>query len=215
MFSRWYTFNANRQLTLASSALCCTLLCLIKENTGDLKYLPYSKTLKSTICSYFVYFTIFFKIRFLLLNVNQTAAVCFCQIKAMFLSSIYISICLLELVLTLYFCPLQINGIVLDNKSLSECESLLRSCHDSLSISLMKVKSSDLHTPQKLSQTPWRTCNQKKPFRTTFKDCVMHLISVRLLNHLSSIALLLVVGRRYFIVIAYYKDNNILIGISP
>uniref|UniRef100_A0A671WTP2 Discs large MAGUK scaffold protein 5 n=1 Tax=Sparus aurata TaxID=8175 RepID=A0A671WTP2_SPAAU len=33
---------------------------------------------------------------------------------------------------------LAINGIALDNKSLSECESLLRSCHDSLSISLMK-----------------------------------------------------------------------------
>ncbi|XP_071318904.1 disks large homolog 5-like isoform X1 [Trachinotus anak] len=33
---------------------------------------------------------------------------------------------------------LAINGIALDNKSLSECESLLRNCHDSLSISLMK-----------------------------------------------------------------------------
>ncbi|KAG5855733.1 hypothetical protein ANANG_G00052270 [Anguilla anguilla] len=31
-----------------------------------------------------------------------------------------------------------INGIALDNKSLSECESLLRNCHDSLSLSLMK-----------------------------------------------------------------------------
>ncbi|XP_008312731.1 disks large homolog 5 isoform X2 [Cynoglossus semilaevis] len=31
-----------------------------------------------------------------------------------------------------------INGIALDNKSLSECESLLRNCRDSLSISLMK-----------------------------------------------------------------------------
>uniref|UniRef100_A0A7N8XUD5 Discs, large homolog 5b (Drosophila), tandem duplicate 1 n=1 Tax=Mastacembelus armatus TaxID=205130 RepID=A0A7N8XUD5_9TELE len=31
-----------------------------------------------------------------------------------------------------------INGIALDNKSLSECESLLRNCCDSLSISLMK-----------------------------------------------------------------------------
>uniref|UniRef100_A0A3Q4BG75 Uncharacterized protein n=1 Tax=Mola mola TaxID=94237 RepID=A0A3Q4BG75_MOLML len=33
---------------------------------------------------------------------------------------------------------LAINGIALDNKSLSECESLLRNCCDSLSISLMK-----------------------------------------------------------------------------
>ncbi|XP_041830353.1 disks large homolog 5-like isoform X2 [Melanotaenia boesemani] len=33
---------------------------------------------------------------------------------------------------------LAINGIELDNKSLSECESLLRSCSNSLSISLMK-----------------------------------------------------------------------------
>ncbi|XP_070708172.1 disks large homolog 5-like isoform X2 [Pempheris klunzingeri] len=33
---------------------------------------------------------------------------------------------------------LAINGITLDNKSLSECESLLRNCRDSLSISLMK-----------------------------------------------------------------------------
>ncbi|XP_029977855.1 disks large homolog 5-like isoform X2 [Sphaeramia orbicularis] len=33
---------------------------------------------------------------------------------------------------------LAINGITLDNKSVSECEALLRNCHDSLSISLMK-----------------------------------------------------------------------------
>ncbi|KAG7507592.1 disks large-like 5-like isoform X1 [Solea senegalensis] len=33
---------------------------------------------------------------------------------------------------------LAINGIALDNKSLTECESLLRNCRDSLSISLMK-----------------------------------------------------------------------------
>ncbi|XP_068439515.1 disks large homolog 5-like isoform X3 [Clinocottus analis] len=33
---------------------------------------------------------------------------------------------------------LAINGIAVDNKSLSECESLLRNCRDSLSISLMK-----------------------------------------------------------------------------
>ncbi|XP_078147009.1 disks large homolog 5-like [Centroberyx gerrardi] len=33
---------------------------------------------------------------------------------------------------------LAINGIALDNKSLSECEALLRNCRDSLSISLMK-----------------------------------------------------------------------------
>ncbi|XP_031699324.1 disks large homolog 5-like isoform X2 [Anarrhichthys ocellatus] len=33
---------------------------------------------------------------------------------------------------------LAINGIALDNKSLSECESLLRNCRDSLSISLVK-----------------------------------------------------------------------------
>ncbi|KAG7251603.1 hypothetical protein CRUP_002845, partial [Coryphaenoides rupestris] len=31
-----------------------------------------------------------------------------------------------------------INGIAVDNKSLSECEALLRSCRDSLSVSLMK-----------------------------------------------------------------------------
>lgn len=33
----------------------------------------------------------------------------------------------------------QINGIALDNKSVTECETLLRSCRDSLSLSLMKV----------------------------------------------------------------------------
>uniref|UniRef100_A0A5F8H610 Discs large MAGUK scaffold protein 5 n=1 Tax=Monodelphis domestica TaxID=13616 RepID=A0A5F8H610_MONDO len=33
----------------------------------------------------------------------------------------------------------QINGIALDNKSLTECESLLRNCRDSLTLSLMKV----------------------------------------------------------------------------
>ncbi|XP_053548098.1 disks large homolog 5 [Bombina bombina] len=32
-----------------------------------------------------------------------------------------------------------INGITLDNKSLTECEALLRSCRDSLSLSLLKV----------------------------------------------------------------------------
>ncbi|KAB0346901.1 hypothetical protein FD754_011758, partial [Muntiacus muntjak] len=32
-----------------------------------------------------------------------------------------------------------INGIALDNKSLNECESLLRSCQDSLTLSLLKV----------------------------------------------------------------------------
>ncbi|KAM6185552.1 LOW QUALITY PROTEIN: disks large homolog 5 [Rhynchocyon petersi] len=32
-----------------------------------------------------------------------------------------------------------INGIALDNKSLNECESLLRSCEDSLTLSLLKV----------------------------------------------------------------------------
>ncbi|XP_074152840.1 disks large homolog 5 isoform X1 [Sminthopsis crassicaudata] len=32
-----------------------------------------------------------------------------------------------------------INGIALDNKSLTECESLLRNCRDSLTLSLMKV----------------------------------------------------------------------------
>ena len=40
---------------------------------------------------------------------------------------------------------LQINGIAVDNKSLSDCEALLRSCRDTLSISLMKV-SSPAHT---------------------------------------------------------------------
>lgn len=38
----------------------------------------------------------------------------------------------------------QINGIALDNKSVTECETLLRSCRDSLSLSLMKVGHSHL-----------------------------------------------------------------------
>ena len=38
----------------------------------------------------------------------------------------------------------QINGIALDNKSVTECETLLRSCRDSLSLSLMKVGCSHL-----------------------------------------------------------------------
>ncbi|KAK2820482.1 hypothetical protein Q5P01_023441 [Channa striata] len=43
-----------------------------------------------------------------------------------------------DCVLTIGDRLLAINGIALDNKSLSECESLLRNCCDSLSISLMK-----------------------------------------------------------------------------
>lgn len=42
-------------------------------------------------------------------------------------------------VLSPSFSSWQINGIALDNKSLTECEALLRSCRDSLSLSLMKV----------------------------------------------------------------------------
>lgn len=38
-----------------------------------------------------------------------------------------------------YIFPFQINGIALDNKSVTECEALLRGCRDSLSLSLMKV----------------------------------------------------------------------------
>lgn len=38
-----------------------------------------------------------------------------------------------------YIFPSQINGIALDNKSVTECEALLRGCRDSLSLSLMKV----------------------------------------------------------------------------
>lgn len=37
------------------------------------------------------------------------------------------------------FVFMQINGIALDNKSLTECEALLRNCRDSLTLSLMKV----------------------------------------------------------------------------
>lgn len=37
------------------------------------------------------------------------------------------------------FVSVQINGIALDNKSVTECEALLRSCRDSLSLSLIKV----------------------------------------------------------------------------
>lgn len=33
----------------------------------------------------------------------------------------------------------QINGIALDNKSVTECEALLRSCRDTLSLSITKV----------------------------------------------------------------------------
>ena len=40
---------------------------------------------------------------------------------------------------------LQINGIALDNKSVTECEALLRSCRDSLSLSLMKVSQNSSH----------------------------------------------------------------------
>uniref|UniRef100_A0A8C2HE73 Discs large MAGUK scaffold protein 5 n=1 Tax=Cyprinus carpio TaxID=7962 RepID=A0A8C2HE73_CYPCA len=44
-------------------------------------------------------------------------------------------------------CPgdrlLNINGISLDNKSVSECENLLRSCRDSVSLSLLKVNQRD------------------------------------------------------------------------
>lgn len=43
------------------------------------------------------------------------------------------------LLFPVFFPILQINGIALDNKSVTECEALLRSCRDSLSLSLMKV----------------------------------------------------------------------------
>uniref|UniRef100_A0A8C7TQY6 Discs large MAGUK scaffold protein 5 n=1 Tax=Oncorhynchus mykiss TaxID=8022 RepID=A0A8C7TQY6_ONCMY len=43
-----------------------------------------------------------------------------------------------------------INGIALDNKSLSECEALLRSCRDALSVSLIKVMTTCL-LPQSCS----------------------------------------------------------------
>lgn len=46
---------------------------------------------------------------------------------------------MLLLLMDFFFNLQQINGIALDNKSLSECESLLRNCCESLSISLMKV----------------------------------------------------------------------------
>lgn len=38
-----------------------------------------------------------------------------------------------------YISSTQINGIAVDNKSVTECEALLRGCRDSLSLSLMKV----------------------------------------------------------------------------
>lgn len=38
-----------------------------------------------------------------------------------------------------FIVSVQINGIALDNKSVTECEALLRSCRDSISLSLMKV----------------------------------------------------------------------------
>ncbi|MGH0134380.1 UNVERIFIED_CONTAM: hypothetical protein FKN15_059082 [Acipenser sinensis] len=46
-----------------------------------------------------------------------------------------------------------INGIALDNKTLTECEALLQNCRDSLSLSLMKLP---VHSPQasKVSITP-------------------------------------------------------------
>lgn len=44
------------------------------------------------------------------------------------------------IILRLFNFLLQINGISLDNKSVSECETLLRSCRDSVSLSLLKVR---------------------------------------------------------------------------
>lgn len=44
-----------------------------------------------------------------------------------------------EWLVLISYVSMQINGIALDNKSVTECEALLRNCRDSLSLSLMKV----------------------------------------------------------------------------
>ncbi|TMS22152.1 Disks large-like protein 5 [Larimichthys crocea] len=54
---------------------------------------------------------------------------------------------------------LAINGIALDNKTLSECESLLRSCRDSLSISLMKIHARNCRNSKHNCSTQTDVCN--------------------------------------------------------
>ncbi|XP_047465763.1 disks large homolog 5-like isoform X2 [Mugil cephalus] len=72
---------------------------------------------------------------------------------------------------------LAINGIALDNKSLSECESLLRNCRNSLSISLMKF------LPQSCSgQSLFETLRDSEKI-SRLQSCEVHARSCRNSKH--------------------------------
>uniref|UniRef100_A0A672GZB6 Discs, large homolog 5b (Drosophila), tandem duplicate 1 n=1 Tax=Salarias fasciatus TaxID=181472 RepID=A0A672GZB6_SALFA len=72
---------------------------------------------------------------------------------------------------------LAINGIALDNKSLSECESLLRNCRSSLSISLMKF------LPQSYSgQSLFETLRDSEKI-PRLQSCEVHSRSCRNSKH--------------------------------
>ncbi|KAG8434972.1 hypothetical protein GDO86_013074 [Hymenochirus boettgeri] len=56
-----------------------------------------------------------------------------------------------------------INGITLDNKSTLECEDLLRSCHESLNLSLLKVASNTSWSGQSLFENLKESCRVFPP----------------------------------------------------
>ncbi|CAL8303007.1 unnamed protein product [Lota lota] len=76
---------------------------------------------------------------------------------------------------------LAINGIAVDNKSLSDCETLLRSCRDSVSISLMKVSPS-AHTCS--GQSLLFDCDRSPGCRP--QSCELHARSCRHPKHNNS-----------------------------
>uniref|UniRef100_A0A3B3W228 Discs, large homolog 5a (Drosophila) n=1 Tax=Poecilia latipinna TaxID=48699 RepID=A0A3B3W228_9TELE len=76
-----------------------------------------------------------------------------------------------------------INGIALDNKSVTECEALLRSCRDSLSLSLMKVKGISSSCCQNIFES-LRDSSEKSNGRILLSE--LHSRNGRNLKHNSS-----------------------------
>ncbi|XP_069373909.1 disks large homolog 5-like isoform X5 [Paralichthys olivaceus] len=75
---------------------------------------------------------------------------------------------------------LAINGIALDNKSLSECESLLRNCRDSLNISLMKF------LPQSCSGQSLFDSSKDSEKVSRLQSCEVHTRNCRHSKHICS-----------------------------
>uniref|UniRef100_A0A3Q1CVU9 Discs, large homolog 5a (Drosophila) n=1 Tax=Amphiprion ocellaris TaxID=80972 RepID=A0A3Q1CVU9_AMPOC len=77
-----------------------------------------------------------------------------------------------------------INGIALDNKSVTECEALLRSCRDSLSLSLMKVGQYSSHFLSQNIFESLRESSEKSNGRIHLSE--IHSRNSRNLKHNSS-----------------------------